>query len=416
MSRNAKRRAESEPRNCPLCSDSQVRLLLDLGETPLGDRYCETQSQALAQKADPLRVGACCTCNHVFLLDLPDIDETYMNYLFTTSSSPGLDSAFKALASELIRRHEVATDDLVLDIGANDGTWLLPFRDAGATVVAVEPAPMPATEARKAGIDVIQEYFSPVAVRDSGLVVQAPRLISLNFMFANVPDPLGLLSGVAELAGPDTVVSIMTGYHPAQLAVGMFDYVNHDHLSYFSCRDFLGLAEAVGLAVTRVAEVPLKGGSLHVEMQKTTAPDDAEIPALVVKRENWLDQPTDSQWNEIGVRIALASEQLRMDLLEARSHGRRIIGYGASISATSLIYAFGIESLLDELVDDNPLKQGRYSPGCGLLVSGSEVLREISDAVVVVVAWQHAPAIQARLNDIGFSGHVIVPFPSYGAA
>lgn len=402
-----------DSRRCPLCNGPCARVMLDLGDSPLGDRFCETKSEARALETLPLKVGRCRDCAHIYLLQVPDADATYMNYLFTTSSSPGLSQAMTILASELIQRHQIQAGDLVIDVGTNDGTWLLSFRDIGCEVIGVEPAPMPAARARAAGIDVIQDYFSFARIQEAGHCSRAPRLISLNFMFANVPNPSDLLQEVARLAGPQTVVSVLTGYHPAQLAVGMFDYINHDHLSYFTCADFVRLASDAGLAVTRVAEVPLKGGSLHVEMQRTSTAAQQEMPQLIRKREDWLNQPDAVQWDAVSHRMSLASRRLRDDLATARRAGLRIIGYGASISATSLLYSFGVYSLFDELVDDNYVKQGMYSPGCGLPVSRPSILQEDSNIVVVVISWQHAPKIRTRLMELEFDGRVIVPFPEY---
>ena len=47
-----------------------------------------------------------------------------------------------------------------------------------------------------------------------------------------------------------------------------------------------------------------------------------------------------------------------------RAAGASIAGFGAPAKATTLMYHFGItKDLISFIVDDNPLKQGLFTPG-----------------------------------------------------
>ena len=136
--------------------------------------------------------------------------------------------------------------------------------------LGVEPAPTPAAISKSRGIPVINDYFTLTNVLRSGLLTQTPRVISLNYVFANLPNPHEILCDIASLIDDNTVTTVLTGYHPAQLTVSMFDYVYHEHLSYYSCQDLQALAEK-GLTITHCRETPQKGGSLYLEMQRAPA-------------------------------------------------------------------------------------------------------------------------------------------------
>jgi hypothetical protein len=206
----------------------------------------------------------------------------------------------------------------------------------------------------------------------------------------------------------------MTGYHPAQLTVSMFDYVYHEHLSYFSCADFLRMADLAGLTVTYVRELPLKGGSIHIEMQKSgPAVKPSTLFFTMLKREAWLDQPTDAQWNAVSLQVEETGSSVCSAINDARAEGLPVIGYGASHSTTTLVHALGIESSIDLIIDDNPAKVGRFSPGAGVPVQNSEVLRGSPEACIIVLAWQHGPQIVAKVRESGLQGRVIIPFPDF---
>lgn len=401
-------------RPCPICDSTNLRTVLSLPATPLGDRFSHDFNEAKALERYPLQVDRCQSCGHSFVPYSTDPTESYDHYLFTSGQSPGLTDGFSEIVFDILCRHQIRADDLILDIGANDGSWLSYFGDVGCNLLAVEPAPTPAAIATSRSIPVINDYFTKTNVLSSGLFTQPPRLISLNYVFANMPNPNEILCDVASLADETTVITLLTGYHPAQLAVSMFDYVYHEHLSYYSCQDLQALAEKAGLTITYCREVPQKGGSLYLEMRKCSAGDSkSTIFETIVKRERWLDTPRDSQWVRVQKSLAETRQLVRSSIEEARSKGHRVIGYGASHSTTTLSFALGIESSLDFIVDDNDTRQGLYAPGTGCKVASPKILTENPSALVIILAWQHGPKIAENLIHLRFQGSVVVPFPSY---
>ena len=113
-------------------------------------------------------------------------------------------------------------------------------------------------------------------------------------------------------------------------------------------------------------------------------------------------------------KINNLKEQTKNFLAKAKSEGKSIAGFGASITGTTLIYHFEIGDYLDYLVDDNQAKQGRFSPGLHLPVSSSSVLCERKPDYVIILAWRFAETIisknQAYLED---GGQFLIPVPEY---
>ena len=402
------------PRQCPICGSENLHTVLNLPNTPLGDRFTTDPITAKSLTSYPLKVDRCSSCGHCFVPFLTEPDESYQHYLFESNQSPGLNRCFTEIVSDLVKRHSLTDNDLILDIGANDGTWLSCFETLGCSLIAVEPAPQPAKAATRRGITVINDYFTHEKIISSGLIQKTPRIISMNYVFANLADPIQTLRDISCIADSDTVVSVLTGYHPAQLAVGMFDYVYHEHLSYYSCQDFLSMAQSAGLIVSYCREVPLKGGSLHLEMRKADSGiEQCALFSMMLKREAWLDQPRNIQWITMNKTLQQTRSLIQSAIERAKAHYRPIVGYGASHSTTTLVYSLGIESSLNFVVDDNPAKQGRYSPGTAIPVDSPECLSRHPEACVVILGWQHSPQIIDSLRRRGFSGLVITPFPSY---
>ncbi len=397
-----------------MCGEPEFRTVLALAPTPLGDRFTETIEEAKSLPLYPLDVARCVRCNHTFIPWLTDSDDSYSHYLFHSDNSPGLAEGFREIADGISARHRLGHSAHIVDIGANDGTWLECFGSTGASLIAVEPAPGPAAAAVGRGLSVVQDYFSAKALKDSGLLARPPKLVSMNYVFANLPSPRDVLRDVIEISDESTVISIMTGYHPAQLQVKMFDYVYHEHLSYFTCADFENLCDELGLVVTYARETPLKGGSIHIEMKlKSPSAVESTMFQMIRKRESWLDDPRDYQWESIKGSLAEVSSRVKAAVTSAKANGVTVIGYGASHSTTTLSYSLGIPEDLDFIIDDNIVKHGLYAPGSAIPVLPPKAATGLEDALVVVLAWQHGPQILKSIRQHGLSGTVLIPFPEF---
>ena len=79
-----------------------------------------------------------------------------------------------------------------------------------------------------------------------------------------------------------------------------------------------------------------------------------------------------------------------------------------------LTYMFDINQYFSFIVDDNPLRQGRVSPGHQIPVKSRDELLTAKPDVVVISAWRFAEMIiaanQAYLNQ---GGKFIIPMPEF---
>ncbi|MCH9736669.1 MAG: SAM-dependent methyltransferase, partial [Actinomycetia bacterium] len=111
-------------------------------------------------------------------------------------------------------------------------------------------------------------------------------------------------------------------------------------------------------------------------------------------------------------RIRQRSEELTALLSGLKAAGKSIAAYGAPAKATTLMYHFGLDgSVLDYIVDDNPIKQGLFTPGLHLPVLPAETLREREPDYVVILAWNFAEPIVAKHRGYTPHGRFILPLP-----
>ena len=100
-------------------------------------------------------------------------------------------------------------------------------------------------------------------------------------------------------------------------------------------------------------------------------------------------------------------------LKDIKSSGKSIAAFGAPTKATTLCYHFGINDTdIDFIVDDNPLKQGLYSPGKHIPVYSSEKIYEKKPDYILILAWNFAESIMKSHNRYKDEiGSFVLPMP-----
>ncbi len=397
-------------RLCPICSSDSWEIVLPLAATPLGDRLSDSFDKASSLPKYALDLALCSECGHAFLPLVVAPEESYGDYFFETSDSPGLSDSMQRLAQQLWQNRSDSSSTYVLDIGSNDGTWLQHFKNLGADVLGIEPSPRHAQKATARGVETINGYFSIQSASEIRKKFGAPSLITANFVTANVPDLNNFFQGLKDLSDDNTTIAILSGYHPDQFRVNMIDFIYHEHVSYFSCQDFINLGEKFGLDLVDIRRVGLKGGSIQAifrtKSSRTSVSGDV---GRLAQYEEWIGIRTLGWYAAIHDRIKQA-QSLTHKLLD-QVKAKKIVGYGVSHSVTTLIYQFDLHQRITVLTDDNPRRQGKFSPGSGLtVISPQKAVDDLFDTVIIM-AWQHDRLIKNRLKKMNYSGSVIQPLP-----
>jgi hypothetical protein len=128
------------------------------------------------------------------------------------------------------------------------------------------------------------------------------------------------------------------------------------------------------------------------------------------EKQRELDRP--EAYLRFAETVDAVGARVREEVHERCKGGQRLAGYGASATTTTLLYHFRVGELLQFLVDDNPLREGRFSPGLHLPVLPSSALLERRPDGVLLCAWRYAEMIQQRQRPyLDGGGQFIIPLP-----
>lgn len=399
--------------DCRACASPDLELVFALKPTPIGDDYVTKERLSEVQPSYPIDTYLCKHCGLAQIIDVIDPDVLYGNYIYVTQSSFGLNSHFQSYAERVVARCAAAPGSLVIDLGSNDGTLLRSFKGLGMQVLGVEFAAHIAEQATASGIETIGKFFERDLAKQIVASHGHARLVTANNVFANIDDLRSWVDGINELLADDGVF-IFESYYLADLIDNMvFDFIYHEHLSSFSVKPMQILFRSVGLELVAVERVATKGGSLRYFVQRpggSLAKDGSVETLLAEEEEKGLYRK--ETYDAYAAKIDGLKQQTLQVLKDAKSAGKTIAGFGASITVTTLIYHFGIGEYFDYLVDDNQAKQGRFSPGLHIPVLPTSALYERKPDYVVLLAWRFADAfMQKNQAYLQQGGCFVVPVP-----
>lgn len=399
---------------CRLCGSQNINTVFKLAPTPPEDKFVREGQLNQPQECYPLNLALCEQCGYLHLQEILDPKVSYSEYTYKTNVTLGLSQHYIEYAEDVMSVYGDDQASFVIDLGSNDGTMLSAFKLHGLNVLGVEPAKQIAQSANANGILTINDFFTDQVRASIVEKFGKATIITANYMFANIENLLEFVCNVDKMLDENGIFVVLTGYHPEQMRINMFDYIYHEHFSYFSVTVLGTLFERFGLELIDAKKVPAKGGSIRVIAQKRGAKramSDELVTILAEEQENRVHDPSTYY------AFAKTIDGLKYQFLELcrqyQNKGHRLVGYGASHSTTTLVYHYDLAEILEYQVDDNPIKHGMFSPGHHLPVHSSEMLYDDKPDVVVILAWNYAtPIIKKHSGFVKQGGIFLVPLPA----
>ena len=217
------------------------------------------------------------------------------------------------------------------------------------------------------------------------------------------------MEGIGILLKKDGVLIIEAAYLLDMINNMVFDYIYHEHLSYFSILPLVNFFKKLDMRLIHIQEVPTKGGSLRYYWTRENSKWSVDPSVKRLSEQEKKANIGTKTFEIFQAKIDSVMEDL-IAYLKLQVN-KIIVGYGASATSTTLISHFQLNQYLSYLVDDNPAKIGTFSPGYHLPVYGSEKLLDDSPDVIIILAWRFKEEIQRKLT--GVESQVIIPLPNF---
>jgi len=398
--------------SCQICGHTALEMVLFLGFMPPVNRMSTIGETLREQPAYPAGLLFCPICEIVQLgLSVDPAILFPLDYPYTSGTTRILRENFADLYREAKGLIGLRPEDLVVDIGSNDGTLLSNFQDAGHRVLGVEPTDVRQLAERR-GIPTLCRYFASETAKTIRQDHGPARLVTAANCFAHIEDVHGVVEGILEMLDEKGVFISESHYLVSLLDRLQYDTIYHEHLRYYSLRSLGHLLEMHGLEIFHARPIPTHGGSIRVyAARKGTYPLHrglAEILAAEPKGEAMVQRLA-----AFRREVTLSKLRLHRLLAEVKEGGGRICGIGAPSRASTLITHVGLDhSIVDYVCEvEGSLKIGKYMPGTLIPIVEESRLFEDQPDCAVIFSWHMARELAAKLRQKGFRGKLIAPLP-----
>jgi SAM-dependent methyltransferase len=353
-------------------------------------------------------------CGHLQNLDIVDPELLFKHYTYRTSASLGLVEHFKRYADSVVQTLAVGPGSLVVEIGSNDGSLLKAFKALGFKVIGVDPAQNIAAEATAAGVPTVAEFFGSALAEKIRAEHGSAALVCANNVFAHADNLADIVAGIHALLAPDGAFVFEVSYVPDIIDNIVFDTIYHEHVSHHALIPLERFFRTLDMTLFDAERIASKGGSIRGFAQVLSTGARERTPRLqqLMGNEELRGIVHPKIYRQFYDLIEQCKQATLQYLDTAIASGDSVAAYGASTTTTTLLYHFELGHRLDFIVDDNPAKQGLYSPGYHLPVYDPSQLLERRPEVVVIAAWTYANTIISRNQEyLKEGGRFLIPLP-----
>lgn len=401
--------------HCRLCDSNRLLSILDLGATPPCEKLLTVDELDLAEPTFPLHLRLCEDC---LLLQIPALitpEDTFTEYAYFSSFSDSWVQHAKTFVDETVKRLGLEKDSLVIEVASNDGYLLQHVVAAGIPCLGIEPSVNVGAAARANGVPT-ETAFLDERLASSVRAEHGPAdLVIANNVYAHIPDLLGFTRSLGGLLADDGWLSIEVHHALNLVSLGQFDTIYHEHFQYYTLLSAMRALATAGLAVVDVDLLPTHGGSIRVwarPEKAAAAPTERVAEVLRIEEAAGLHQV--DGYLQLRPRTEAIRHDLLRFLLECRSEGKRVVGYGAPGKGNTLLNYCGIRSdLLEYTVDRNPYKHGKFTPGTRIPIHDPAMIAKDRPDVVLALPWNLEPELTDQLGYIAeWGGRLVFPLPT----
>lgn len=405
---------------CRVCESKNLISLFSLGNQFVSDFV--DKDEILTGNKVPIDIDLCGDCTLVQTRHTAPSDLMYkQKYWYRSGITQTMRSALEDITTAVEQRVELKEDDVVLDIGANDGTLLNQYALLSKLRrVGCEPANNLAEECQKHCWRFMPTFWSVESWNHYvGSHVKAKVVTAIGMMY-DMEDPNQFVADIAEVLAPD-------GLFVAQLMclkqtlekrdVGNFA---HEHLEFYSLTSLKILLHKHGLEIDDIEENSVNGGSYrlfikHIPSLRYTVVTSElhRVQREFAKEEGVVD--TLATYISFFQEIDRNRKECAQFVQNAVAAGKKVWVYGASTKGNVIAQFYGLDaSMIRGAADRDPNKWGKYMIGSGIPITSEEQFRAANPdfAIILPYAFQ-AEMLERESEWRSRGGKFIVPLPEF---
>ncbi len=399
--------------DCQVCQSNKLHKFLSLGHHPNPDGFLTEEHLKIPEIYYPLDLFFCEDCKLVQLGYAPDPSALFTeSFIYTTGSSKELIDNFHFLAENIVKRFSLSSNDLVIDIGSNDGTFLENLIHYKIKILGVDPSKA-ANLAIEKKVPTLKDFFNEKTANKILNENGKAKIITAANVFAHIIELESFMKGVKLLLGDKGIFIQESGYIKTLIEHTQYDSIYVEHLRYYSLKSLVNLFNKFGMDVFDAEEITTHGGSIRTYSCKKGDYPISENIQKILKEEEEFGLYSKNLFDGFGEKVEFNRRELKKILLNFKNQGKSILGIGAPAKGNTLLNFCRIgNETIDSLLEKGSLKVGMYSPGMHIPIMEEDILfGENQPDCALLLSWNLKDIIVPKVRAKGFKGKIIVPVP-----
>ena len=330
-------------------------------------------------------------------------------YPYTSSTTKVLQDNFVDLYTDTKKMVNLNKNDLVVDIGSNDGNLLKNFKD-NHKVLGVTPEKIGKIAIKK-GIPTIIDYFNK---KTSSIIIKKygkAKIITATNVFAHIDDINSIVRLILKTLKQDGIFISESHYLLPLIKTVQYDTIYHEHLRYYSLESLNYLFKKHNLEIIDTKEIPTHGGSIRVYAAKQGKYKISKnVRKQFNKEKKYLNK---RNFEKFKINVSNSKINLFNIIKKVKDKNKTIFGVGAPSRASTLINYLGLDQdIIDCVLEvSGSYKIGNYIPGTKIPIVNESIILKKQPDYLILFSWHIKDELKRNLKRKGFKGKFIIPLP-----
>lgn len=386
-------------KTCRVCGDSRLSPILSLGNLYVSTFVKSKKDRGI--KA-PLELVFCENCTLLQLKHTAPQELLYSRYYwYRSGTNPVIARDLKEITQAARKLVKPKKGDIVLDIGANDGT-LLKFYPKSLIRVGCEPASNLVKKLKEVTPYVIYDFWN-YSLWKKQFGQKKAKIITAIGMFYDMEDPNQFIRDAVRALDEKGIFIAQLMCLGPMLEKNDLGNICHEHLEYYSFESLKYLFEKNGLEIFKIEENDINGGSYRIFAR--------HLKKGSIK---FKEKFTKKDYKDFYKRIEENKRKCVDFIKKEVKKGKKVYVYGASTKGNTILQYYGLDNkLIKGAADKSPEKWGKYTVGTYIPIVKEEQARKEAD-YFLVLPWAFLETFKKREKAwLKKGGKFIVPLPRF---
>jgi methylation protein EvaC len=270
-------------------------------------------------------------------------------------------TSFKNLSKKIKKKFK---PNLLLEIGSNDGALIKNFKKEN--VIGVEPCKNLAKITKKKGYLTYDKYWDFSLAKKIKKKFKSVDIIYSANTLTHISNLTNVFKSIKYLLSENGTVIIEDPSLLACLKKNSYDQFYNEHIYLFSALALKNLLKKFDFEIFDIENLSTHGGSLRYFIKRKTYTKQKinRNVDIQIKKEIKFGLHKFNTYKRFSINASKSKKKLLQILIKIKKDNKKIIGYGATAKAVTVLNYCNInKDLISNFTDTTPEKINNYIPG-----------------------------------------------------